>query len=380
MVIEQEELARVAPPVPLVDLARQHAVVADEIAAGWARVVEGGGFVGGAEVDAFEEELAAALGVGRCVAVGNGTDALELILRATGVPRGAEVVLPANTFVATAEAVLRAGCRVRLVDCDPYTYLLDLDQVAEAVEDHNVGAVMAVHLYGQSAPMERITALCARRPIIVLEDAAQAQGARRRGRPVGTFGLAAGTSFYPGKNLGAYGDAGAVLTDHDDIADAVRLLRNHGSQAQYAHEIIGCNSRLDSLQAVVLRAKLQWLEQWNGERQAAAQRYDELLAKIPGVRLPGTLPGNDHVWHLYVIEVPERDRVLAELRAAGVMAGVHYPVPIHLQRAFRWLGKRAGSFPVAEAAAGRILSLPLFPGITPADQERVVHELLGALR
>jgi dTDP-4-amino-4,6-dideoxygalactose transaminase len=378
--VTDTELDRVGHlPIPLSDLARQHAVVAAEIADGWARTVAAGAFVGGDEVDALEGELAAALGVRSCVTVASGTDALELLLRATNVPRGAEVVLPTNTFVGAAEAVLRAGCRVRLVDCEPLTHLMDLQQVADALDDSKVGAVLAVHLYGQAVPVERLTALHRRGPIVLIEDAGQADGARRRGRAVGTLGLAAATSFYPGKNLGAYGDGGAILTDHEGIADTVRLLRNHGSVAPGAHEIVGCNSRLDSVQAVVLRAKLRWLEQWNFERREAAHRYDVLLADLPAVQRPATLAGNDHVWHLYVVEVPERDRVLARMRDAGVLAAVHYPVPIHLQRAFRWLGKRAGSFPVAEAAAKRVISLPIFPGISPAEQERVVSVLAEAM-
>lgn len=362
------------------DLARQHVVVAEAIRSGWQRIVDSGDFVGGIDVDEFEHELATALGVRHCVAVANGTDALELVLRACGLPSGSEVIVPANTFIATAEAVLRAGCRLRLVDCDPDSYLLDVDQVEAAVDRTGATAVIAVHLYGQSAPMEKIEEICSDRHVTVLEDAAQAQGARRNGRPVGSFGRGAGTSFYPGKNLGAYGDAGAVLTNDEEVAGAVRLLRNHGSSAQYAHEILGFNSRLDSLQAVVLRAKLKWLRRWNEERRAAAERYNELLRDLPEVATPSSVPGEGHVWHLYVVQVPERDRVLAELRSRGIGAGVHYPVPIHLHPALRCLGLPRGSFPVAERVNERILSLPLFPGITIAEQERVASVLRSVLR
>jgi len=241
-------------------------------------------------------------------------------------------------------------------------------------------AVMAVDLYGQVAPFEALEPLCESRRIALVEDAAQSQGARRGGRRAGGFGAAAGTSFYPGKNLGAYGDAGAVLTDRDDLAQRVRRLRNYGSEAKYEHPEQGFNSRLDTMQAVVLSAKLRRLARWNEQRREAADRYDALLAELGEVERPVTSPGNEHVWHLYVVAVPERDRVLASLHAAGVGAGVHYPLPCHLQGAYAELGYREGSFPVAESAAGQILSLPIFPGISAKQQESVVGVLREALR
>jgi dTDP-4-amino-4,6-dideoxygalactose transaminase len=365
--------------VPLVDLAGAHRQVADEVFRGVAAVFEECNFVGGKQIEQFERQYAAALGVGHCVGVGNGTDALELVLRALGVSHGDEVILPANTFVASAEAVVRAGARPALSDVDPDHLLLTAAGTARAVGPRTA-AVMPVHLYGQAAPVELIGEVAAAAGAIVVEDAAQAHGARRLGRPAGGLGLAAGTSFYPGKNLGSYGDAGAVLTDDAAVAQRVRIIANHGSTERYRHELLGLNSRLDTVQAVVLSAKLPLLNRWNRERQEAAGRYHRLLQGLPGVRRPGTLTGNDHVWHLYVIRVPERDAVLARLRRAGVQAGVHYPVPVHLQPAFRWLGHGPGDFPVTETAAGEVLSLPLFPGITTAQQERVVTELEKALR
>lgn len=365
--------------IPLVDLAAQHREVATEVTQGLAEVLDGCDFVGGKAVAAFEQEYAEHLGVPYCVGVANGTDALELALRAVGVGPGDEVVLPANTFVATAEAVSRTGARPALVDVDADTLLMDPDAALAAVNTRT-RAVVPVHLYGQPAPTERLTAELDPDRVAVVEDAAQAQGARRHGRPAGGLGAAAGTSFYPGKNLGAYGDAGAVLTASPELARRVRLLGNHGSAEKYVHETLGFNSRLDTVQAVVLRAKLARLGAWNRARQAAAARYHRLLSPLQQVRRPAVLPGNEHVWHLYVVQVPDRDAVLRRLNAAGVGAGIHYPTPVHLQPAFAGLGHRPGDFPVTEAAAQRILSLPLYPGISPEQQRRVVQELARALR
>jgi dTDP-4-amino-4,6-dideoxygalactose transaminase len=367
--------------IPLVDLVAAHAEVADEVAAGMARVIETGSFIAGPEVAAFEREFAAAHGVGHCVGVGNGTDALELALRAVGVGRGDEVILPANTFIATAEAVVRAGATPVLVDSDPSHHLIDVDAAAAAVGPRTA-ALVPVHLYGQLAPMELLGGLAQRAGLAIVEDAAQAQGARRGEGAAGSFGAAAGTSFYPGKNLGAYGDAGAVLTNDADIASKLRLLGNHGSDVKYRHPEVGFNSRLDALQAVVLRAKLPRLTAWTAQRRLAAQRYDELLDELDDVTVPAVLPGNEHVWHLYVVRLPaaRRDGLVRALTDEGIGAGVHYPVPVHLQGALRELGYRRGDFPVAEDAAARILSLPLYPQITPGQQERVVEAVARALR
>lgn len=367
-----------AQPVPLVDLSWQHAQVAAEVAAGFDEVLGSGAYVGGAHVAAFEQEYARFVGVAGCVGVGNGTDAIELALRALDVGQGDEVLLPANTFVATAEAVVRAGAVPVLVDVDPDHLLIDPDAVAAAVTGAT-RAVLPVHLYGQTAPVERLEPLLAAHGLLLVEDAAQSQGATRHGRSAGSFGAAAATSFYPGKNLGAYGDAGAVLTDDPEVAHRVRLLSNHGSEIKYRHDELGFNSRLDALQAVVLRAKLARLPAWNAHRRAAADTYDLLLQDVPRARPPARAAGNEDVWHLYVVRVPDRDDVLSRLAEAGIGAGIHYPVPVHLQPAFSGLG-RPGDFPVSEQAAREILSLPMFPGITTEQQERVVHELRRALR
>jgi dTDP-4-amino-4,6-dideoxygalactose transaminase len=362
--------------IPLVDLGLQHRRIADEVRAGFERVFADTSFILGPEAERFEQAYAAYCAVRHCVGVGNGTDAVELALRACGVGAGDEVVLPANTFVATAEAVLRAGATVVLADCDE-TYLLDPESVVAHVGPRT-RAVIPVHLYGQLAPMKAIAG-AAGEDVLVIEDAAQSQGATQGGRPAGSFGAAAATSFYPGKNLGAYGDAGAVTTDSDEVAARLRAMRNHGGVRRYEHGELGVNSRLDGLQAVVLSAKLARLDAWNAERREAADRYGRLLAGLPGVVLPQVAAGNEHVWHLYVVRVPRRDEVLAALSAAGIGAGIHYPAPVHLLPAFAFLGLDAGSFPRAEAYAREIVSLPLFPGITADQQERVADALSAAL-
>jgi dTDP-4-amino-4,6-dideoxygalactose transaminase len=366
--------------IPLVDLGAQHRQIADEVARGFARVFEKTAFILGEDVKRFEDAFAAFTGAKHCIGVGNGTDALELALRAAGVGPGDEVIIPTNTFVATPLAAARAGATPVFVDCDPETYLLDTDQVAAKIGPRT-RAIMPVDLYGQVAPMEPLARLVEQHGLKVIEDAAQAQGARRHGRGAGTFGDAAGTSFYPGKNLGAYGDAGAVLTGSDELAAKVRALRNYGSAVKYHHPETGFNSRLDTLQAVVLLAKLARLAAWNQARREAAARYDRLLAEaaLPGVTTPRTLEGNEPVFHLYVVRVPRRDKVLKQLNAEGIGAGIHYPVPCHLQGAFRHLGLGPGAFPVAEKAAGEILSLPMYGEITPEQQERVVDALRRAL-
>jgi dTDP-4-amino-4,6-dideoxygalactose transaminase len=365
--------------VRFVDLKAAHAEVAEEVNEGFARVLSTTGFVKGPEVQAFEAEFAAFSGSSHCVGVGNGTDAIEFALRAAALPAGSEVVLPANTFVATAEAVVRAGLRPVLADADPDYLLLDPALAIKALTA-DTAAVLPVHLFGQLAPMAALTEACAERDIAVFEDAAQAHGATQQGRGIGAFGAAAAVSFYPGKNLGAYGDAGGVVTNSDELARNVRLLADHGSERKYEHETIGFNSRMDALQGVVLRAKLRRLAAWNERRNQAAVRYQELLGDLAEVTLPQTIPGNEHVWHLYVIQVPRRDQVLKHLQDRGIEVGIHYPVPVHLQPAFRSLGYAQGDFPVAEAAAERMLSLPIHPHITPDQQQLVAKELRSALQ
>ena len=365
--------------IPLVDLKAQHEQVRDDVQKGWDAVLARTAFVLGDEVTEFERSFADCSGVRHCIGVANGTDALELALRAVDIGPGDEVVVPANTFIASALAVARAGATPVFVDVDPDTHLVDVDRVAAAVTPRT-RAVMPVDLYGQVAPMADLQSIAGEHGLVVVEDAAQAQGARQGDRTAGSFGRVAGTSFYPGKNLGAYGDAGAVLTDDDAIADRVRALRNYGSEVKYHHPETGFNSRLDTLQAVVLSAKLRRLAAWNEQRRQAAARYDQLLDDLEEVTTPITLAGNEHVWHLYVVRVPDRDDVLASLHEAGVGAGIHYPVPVHLQGAFAHLGYGPGTFPVTEQAASEIVSLPMYAEITPEQQEYVVDALRKALR
>lgn len=358
--------------VPFLDLVAQHAEVAEAVDADLAEVFASAGFVGGPHVAAFEQAYASFSGVDHCVGVANGTDAVELALRALGVGRGDEVITAANTFVATVEAIVRAGATPVLVDVDDDTLLIDPDAVGAAVTSRTA-AIVPVHLYGQIAPVERIAAVAPGVPIV--EDAAQSQGATRFGAVSGSLGAIAATSFYPGKNLGAAGDAGAVTTSDAELARRVRIVGNHGSERKYEHDVFGVNSRLDAVQAIVLRHKLARLSDWNGARRDAAALYGELLGDVDAVRLPVVADGNEHVWHLYVVRVDDRERVLTELQQAGVGAALHYPTPVHLTGAFADLGYGAGAFPVTERAAQMIMSLPMYPHLAAEQQAHVASTL-----
>jgi dTDP-4-amino-4,6-dideoxygalactose transaminase len=360
--------------IPLVDLGLAHRRIADDVQTAFNEVLANTSFVLGPAVTKFEAEFAAYCEVDHCLGVANGTDAVELAIRASGLGPGDDIVIPANTFVATVEAVVRAGATPVFADVTA-DHLIDPVSVGERLTP-KTRAVIGVHLYGQMAPMELIAEV-AGPDVLLIEDAAQSQGARRHGKPSGSVGIASGTSFYPGKNLGAYGDAGAVTTDSIEIADAVRSLRNHGGVKKYEHLKMGMNSRLDSLQAGVLSLKLAVLDAWNKERRDAVARYEELLADVDWLTLPFVREGNEHVWHLYVVECEQRDAVLAHLNGAGIGAGIHYPTAAHLLPASSDLGHQRGDFPESEAQADRILSLPIFPGIT-ADQQQRVSDVVHA--
>lgn len=362
--------------VPMLDLAWQSARIADEVRDGFDRVIAASAFIGGPDVAEFEREFAAFCGAKHVIGVANGTDALELALRAAGVGPGDDVIVPTNSFVATAEAVLRAGAQPVFADCDE-DFLLDVGSTAEHLTAQT-RAIAAVHLYGQAAPVERLREL-AGDGVVLLEDAAQAQGALRHGERAGSLADVAGTSFYPGKNLGAFGDAGAVITSSDEISGRVRALANHGGLRKYEHVLAGTNSRLDTIQAVVLRAKLALLEEWNAERRVLASRYDALLAELGDVRTPLVAEGNVHVWHQYVVKVPHRDRLVSELVARGIGVGVHYPTPIHLLPAFAEFAPPRGSLPVAESLAPQLMSLPIYPGLTEQQQGAVVDGIASLL-
>jgi len=368
--------------VPLVDLAWQHREIEAELREGLDAVMAATAFVLGPQVAEFEAAYAEACGVPQCVGVGNGTDAIELALRALDVGPGDEVVVPAFTFIASALGVVRAGARPVLCEVRSDDLAIDVDAASAAITPRT-RAVLGVDLFGRLADGEALERLCAERGIAYVEDAAQSQGAARDGRRSGGFGAVAATSFYPGKNLGAYGDAGAVLTRDAELAGRVRRLRSYGSEQKYHHPEVGFNSRLDTLQAVVLTAKLRRLGAWNALRREAAARYDALLAgRLPELRRPrfeAGPGGDDHVWHLYVVRVAERDAVLDALQKRGIGAGVHYPRPLHLHGALASLGHAEGAFPAAEAAAAEVLSLPLFPGIDEAQQVAVVEALAASL-
>lgn len=361
-------------PIPFLDLRAQHAPLADALREGFARAVQSARFVGGAEVDAFESAFAELCGTPACVGVANGTDALVLALRATGVGPGHVVLVPALTFIATAEAVSLVGATPRFVDIDPRTYTLD-PAALRAADASEVRAVIPVHLYGQPADMDAILALAGERGWAVIEDAAQAHGAHYKGSPVGSLAELACFSFYPSKNLGALGDAGAVVGRDLEQLARIRRLSDHGRQTRAQHGEIGTNSRLDAIQAMALRIKLGRLRAWNAARRHVASQYDARLADSEGVTVPAAGPG--HVYHLYVVQIPDRAAALQRLGAAGVGAGVHYPLPLPLQPAYAHLGHRPGEFPVAEAVAGRCLSLPIYPELTEPQVDRVVAALLG---
>lgn len=363
--------------VPFADLKEQYHAISGEIDDAVRGVIQRADFILGKEVEEFETEFAAYLGVKHAVGVGSGLAALELALRAYGIGPGDEVVTAANSFVATALAIAAVGARPVLADIDPLTHNID-PRALEAAITPRARAAIPVHLYGQPAALEPILAVSERHNLLVIEDACQAHGARYQGRRVGGFGHAAAFSFYPAKNLGAYGDGGMVTTDDPSVAEKVRRLRNYGQVAKYHHEVAGTNSRLDTLQAAVLRVKLRYLDRWNESRRQHASSYGRLLDGLP-LRRPSVAGDVEHVYHLYVIEVDERDRVREALHALGVETGIHYPVPIHLQKAFASLGHRPGDFPVTEAAAQSVLSLPMFPELTEAQVADVAEALSRTL-
>jgi dTDP-4-amino-4,6-dideoxygalactose transaminase len=368
--------------MPFVDVVAQNREVGGPIRVEVERLFESGSFVNGPQVAAFERAYARHARRRWCVGVANGTDALQLALTAVGVGPGDEVIVPAQTFVATAEAVALAGATPVVVDTDPVYHLIDPDRVAERIGPHT-RAIVPVHLFGQMAPMLPLLELAANAGLAIVEDAAQAHGASQDGRRPGSATAAACTSFYPSKNLGGCGDGGAVLTDVGAVARTIERVRDHGLAP--VHEqglcLLARNSRLDCIQAVILSAKLSRLDIWNEARRAAAQRYHELLREVPQVVAPRTAPGNVHVWHLYPVLVPAdvRDALVCWLDQAGIGCGVHYRDPVHLHPNLKHLSIRRDACPNAEATTRRLLSLPMHPHLTPRDQERVVTALVEGL-
>jgi dTDP-4-amino-4,6-dideoxygalactose transaminase len=362
--------------VPLVDVRAAYRAQQRELDAAIARVVQGGGFIMGPEVAGFEAAFAAFCGARRAVGVASGTAAIHLALAALGVGPGDEVVTVAHTFTASAEAVAHAGARPRFVDVDEATGGMDPKALAGSVA--GAAAVLPVHLYGLPVDLAAILAVAGEAGVPLVEDAAQAHGATAvaaAGEPprrAGTHGRLAAFSFYPGKNLGAFGDAGAVTTDEDELADRVARLRDHGRVSKYEHAEVGWGERLDALQAAVLRVKLDRLEAGNAARERLARRYDEALAGVGDLVLPARVEGRTSAWHLYVARSSRRDELLDHCRGAGVEAGVHYPLPLHLQPAWRHLGYARGDLPATEAWAAECLSLPLYPELTEERQDRVI--------
>jgi dTDP-4-amino-4,6-dideoxygalactose transaminase len=356
--------------VPFLDLKAPYAELREEFDEAFRRTAESGWFITGREVEAFEAEFAAHCGARHCVGVANGLDALHLTLRAMGIGAGDEVIVPSNTYVATWLAVSYAGATPVAVEPDDRTYNLDPARIEEAITPRTK-AIMPVHLYGQTADVGAIKEIAAPYGLKVIEDAAQAHGALHEGRPAGSLGDAAGFSFYPGKNLGAMGDAGAVTTDDDALADRLRVLRNYGSRVKYYNEVKGFNSRLDELQAAVLRVKLPRLGAWNARRKEIAARYLAALEGAPDLTPPFVAPGADPVWHLFVVRHPRRDELQKHLAARGVGTLIHYPVPPHLQQAYAELGRAPGSYPLAERQAREVLSLPIGPHLSDEEIEHV---------
>ena len=361
--------------IPFLDMKAPYQELKGDLDAAWHRVMESGWYVMGRELEAFEAEFAAFTGTAQAIGVANGLDALHLVLRAAGVGPGDEVIVPSHTFIATWLAVSQAGAVPVPVETDLATYTLDPARIAAAISPRTK-AIMPVHLYGLPADMEAINAVARQHGLKVVEDAAQSQGALCRGRPCGSLGDAAGTSFYPGKNLGCLGDGGAVTTSDPAIAKKVRMLRNYGSVVKYQHEEAGFNSRLDELQAALLRVKLARLAEWNARRRKIAAIYLQGLAGIPELVLPVVPDWAEPVWHLFVVRHPRRDALQKHLASRGIGTLIHYPVPPHLSGAYAGLGFEKGSLPIAETTAATVLSLPIGPHLVGDEAERVI----GAVR
>ena len=362
------------PPVQFLDLGATYDELRDDLDAAYCRVMASGWYIGGPEVASFEDAFARYCGAGHCVGVANGLDALRLALLAADVGPGDEVIVPSNTYIATWLAVTQVGATPVPVEPDPATFNLDPDRLAAAVTSRTK-AVMPVHLYGQPADVDAIRRVTDPLGLLVIEDAAQAHGARLRGRRVGALGHAAGFSFYPGKNLGAFGDAGAVTTDDGDLADRLRVLRNYGSRTKYHNEVLGQNSRLDPLQAAALGVKLKWLDEWNCRRSEIAALYLRELAGTPSLAIPTVLDGADPAWHLFVVRHPDRDALADHLASQGIQTLIHYPVAPHLQPAYVDLKITEGALPISERIHREVLSLPIGPHLSLRDAGRVASSV-----
>lgn len=365
--------------VPFLDLRAQHEPLRHEFLAAIDAVIRDSAFAGGPYVSKFEGEFAEFCGVPHAIGVGNGTDALWLALLALGLGNGDEVITVPNTFMATAEAISFCGAKPVFVDIEPATYTMDPAQLERAITPRTK-AIIPVHLFGQVADMEPILEIACRHGLPVIEDACQAHGAEYKGQVAGAIGIAGCFSFYPGKNLGAFGEAGAVTTRDAELKRKIQVLRDHGQARKYVHDEIGWNARMDGIQGAVLSVKLKHLARGNEARRAHARRYHELLRELPELVLPVEAPGRKHVYHIYAVRLQNRDQVLEALHTKGVHCGIHYPVPIHLQKAYRALGYATGSFPVAEKCAAEFLSLPMFPELADEQIAAVASELRRHVR
>jgi dTDP-4-amino-4,6-dideoxygalactose transaminase len=359
--------------VQFVDLKKQHESMSEEIQQAISNVIRNTAFILGEEVKLFEEEFAEFCGARYAIGVASGTDALELALRALSVGEGDEVITPANTFIATALAISHSGAKPVFVDVESQSHNIDISKIENAITK-NTKAIIPVHLYGQPCDMDPILAIARKHDLRVIEDACQAHGALYKGKRAGTMGDIGCFSFYPAKNLGACGDGGCIVTNNETTVQSIRMLRDYGQSKKYQHDSVGFNSRLDSVQAAVLRVKLSRLKEWNEMRRKSAARYNEQL-KNTSVETPKELDHAYHVYHLYVIKVKQRDGLRHYLSSKGVAAGIHYPIPIHQQGAYSHLGYETGDFPVTEELASNILSLPMFPELTEEEVKYVVDRI-----
>jgi len=364
--------------VPFLDLRAQYEAIKVEIHEVIDNVIEDSSFIGGKYVKQFEEEFAAFCVAKHCVGVGNGTDALFIALKSLGVGKGDEVITAANSFIATSEAITMAGAKVVFVDCDPRTYNIDTTKISSAITPRTK-AIIPVHLYGQPADLPALQTIAREYGLFLIEDAAQAHGAEFEGKRIGVFGDIACFSFYPGKNLGAYGDGGAIVTNSEGWAMKCRMLGNHGRVKKYDHEFEGVNSRLDGIQAAILSVKLRHLEEWTKKRREIAKIYNELL-KNSEVMTPVEAPGVKHIYHLYVVRIPQRDAVQAALKTKGIDTGIHYPIPLPHLQAYRYLGHTSDEFPVTTQYSREILSLPMYPELSKIQIEYVCDQLRNAIK
>lgn len=360
--------------IPFLDLGNQYLSIKSEVDAAIESVIRDSAFIKGKYVESFERNFAEYIGVKNCVGVGNGTDAIFISLKCLGVGGGDEIIVPANSFIATSEAVTLAGATPIFVDCNEY-YNIEAEKIEQSITS-KTKAIIAVHLYGQPADMDAILDIAKRHNLFVIEDAAQAHGAEYKGRKPGSFGICATFSFYPGKNLGAYGDAGAIVTNDDTLAGKIRMFANHGRVDKYDHKFEGINSRLDGLQAAILDVKLRHLDAWVEQRRSAAGIYDEGLRDA--VVTPRVLSQAKHAYHLYVVQVEGRDKVRELLKERGIETGIHYPIPLPFLEAYRRFGYAPENFPVAAEYAKSVLSLPMHEGLTEDDQECIIAAVLKA--